>query len=625
MSDLLKCIKSPEDLRNLAMADMPELAQEIRERIVGVVSKNQGHLASNLGVVELTLALHYCFDFRVDRLVWDVGHQCYTHKLLTGRNDRFDTLRQAGGLTGFPCVGESEYDPFTVGHSGTAISTALGLVCAADNQDVNRHVVAVLGDGAVSAGMSFEALNHAGALKKKLLVILNDNRMSISETVGAFSEYLSRIRMTPVYADFKREIRELLNRIPVLGRTMEGALEYLKDALKRSMVPGQMFEELGFTYFGPIDGHDTDLLIKTLQDVKQKEGPILLHVLTVKGKGFDPAVTDPAKFHSAKAFEYEDGTLKEQALPSRRSYTECFSDALLDAAAKDKRVMAITAAMPDGTGLKKFQDRFPDRYFDVGICEQHAVGLAGGIAAGGARPVVAVYSTFLQRAYDQVFHDVCLQKLPVILALDRAGVVGADGPTHHGLFDIAYLRNLPHLVLMAPRDGEEFAAMMEFALNHEGPVAIRYPRSSTPEQPLSPSLEPIGLGKPEVLRQGQEAALVAYGSMVQTACDAADLLAGDGIDAAVVNARFAKPIDVDALRAITSQAQVVATLEEHALAGGFGSAVLETLTARGAAPANVLRFGMPDEFVAHGDRNGLLAELGLDAQSVAARVKGAVK
>ena len=625
MSDLLKCIKSPDDLRNLAVADMPELAQEIRERIVGVVSKNQGHLASNLGVVELTLALHYCFDFRVDRLVWDVGHQCYTHKLLTGRNDRFDTLRQAGGLTGFPCVGESEYDPFTVGHSGTAISTALGLVCAADNQDVNRHVVAVLGDGAVSAGMSFEALNHAGALKKKLLVILNDNRMSISETVGAFSEYLSRIRMTPVYADFKREIRELLNRIPVLGRTMEGALEYLKDALKRSMVPGQMFEELGFTYFGPIDGHDTDLLIKTLQDVKQKEGPILLHVLTVKGKGFDPAVTDPAKFHSAKAFEYEDGTLKEQALPSRRSYTECFSDALLDAAAKDKRVMAITAAMPDGTGLKKFQDRFPDRYFDVGICEQHAVGLAGGIAAGGARPVVAVYSTFLQRAYDQVFHDVCLQKLPVILALDRAGVVGADGPTHHGLFDIAYLRNLPHLVLMAPRDGEEFAAMMEFALNHEGPVAIRYPRSSTPEQPLSPSLEPIGLGKPEVLRQGQEAALVAYGSMVQTACDAADLLAGDGIDAAVVNARFAKPIDVDALRAITSQAQVVATLEEHALAGGFGSAVLETLTARGAAPANVLRFGMPDEFVAHGDRNGLLAELGLDAQSVAARVKGAVK
>ena len=625
MSDLLKCIKSPDDLRNLAVADMPELAQEIRERIVGVVSKNQGHLASNLGVVELTLALHYCFDFRVDRLVWDVGHQCYTHKLLTGRNDRFDTLRQAGGLTGFPCVAESPYDPFTVGHSGTAISTALGLVCAADNQDVNRHVVAVLGDGAVSAGMSFEALNHAGALKKKLLVILNDNRMSISETVGAFSEYLSRIRMTPVYADFKREIRELLNRIPVLGRTMEGALEYLKDALKRSMVPGQMFEELGFTYFGPIDGHDTDLLIKTLQDVKQKEGPILLHVLTVKGKGFDPAVTDPAKFHSAKAFEYEDGTLKEQALPSRRSYTECFSDALLDAAAKDKRVMAITAAMPDGTGLKKFQDRFPDRYFDVGICEQHAVGLAGGIAAGGARPVVAVYSTFLQRAYDQVFHDVCLQKLPVILALDRAGVVGADGPTHHGLFDIAYLRNLPHLVLMAPRDGEEFAAMMEFALNHEGPVAIRYPRSSTPEQPLSPSLEPIGLGKPEVLRQGQEAALVAYGSMVQTACDAADLLAGDGIDAAVVNARFAKPIDVDALRAITSQAQVVATLEEHALAGGFGSAVLETLTARGAAPANVLRFGMPDEFVAHGDRNGLLAELGLDAQSVAARVKGAVK
>lgn len=624
MPDLLSSIKSPDDLRNLPMSDLPQLAREIRERIVQVVSKNQGHLASNLGVVELTIALHYCFDFREDRLVWDVGHQCYTHKLLTGRSDRFDTLRQAGGLTGFPCVSESPYDPFTVGHSGTAISTALGLACAGAKAQ-NRRAVAVVGDGAAGAGMSFEALNHAGALKKRLLVVLNDNRMSISETVGAFSEYLSRVRMAPVYADFKREVHQLLNRVPVLGKTMEGALEYLKDALKRSMVPGQMFEELGFTYFGPIDGHNTDLLIKTLQDMKQKDGPVLLHVLTVKGKGFDPAVADPAKFHSAKAFEYDNGTLIEHARSDAKSYTQCFSDALVLAAAKDERVVAITAAMPDGTGVSKFGERFPNRYFDVGICEQHGVGLASGLAAAGARPVVAVYSTFLQRAYDQVFHDVCLQKLPVIFALDRAGVVGADGPTHHGAFDIAYLRHLPHIVLMAPKDGQELAAMVEFALSQDFPVAIRYPRSIVPEGGLSPSPEPIRLGRAEVLRQGRTVALLAYGSMVQTACDAADLLAADGVDAAVVNARFAKPIDVETVRSVSSQVQVLATLEEHALAGGFGSAVLEVLTECDAVPSNVIRFGLPDEFVPHGDRKTLLSDLGLDAESVAARVKDALK
>ena len=621
MADLLKNIKCPADLQNLSVLELPQLAQEIRERIIEVVSKNQGHLASNLGAVELTLALHYCFDFRTDRLVWDVGHQCYTHKILTGRNEQFGTLRQPGGLAGFPSKSESPYDPFTTGHSGAAISTALGLVCADGALGTSRSVVAVLGDGAVAAGMSLEGLNHAGALKRKLLVVLNDNKMSISETVGAFSDYLSRVRLAPVYADFKKEIHHLLGRVPVLGRTMEEGLEHLKEAVRRSIVPGQMFEELGFTYFGPIDGHNVELLIQTLRDVKQKNGPVLLHVVTTKGKGFYPAVNDPARFHSAKTFQCEDGSLIEPDSSPGRSYTEYFADAVLAAAERDRRVVAVTAAMPDGTGLTRFRERFPDRYFDVGICEQHGLGLGSGLATGGAKPVVAIYSTFLQRAYDQVFHDVCLQDIPVLLAMDRAGLVGADGATHHGLFDIAYLRHLPNVVLMAPKDGHELAAMVEFALEQESPVAIRYPRVRAPEQPLSPAADPITLGRAEVLRQGDTVALVAYGSMVQTACEAADLLASESLDATVVNARFAKPLDTALLSDLAGRVKVVATLEEHALAGGFGSAVLEALTDSGDVPCKLLRFGVPDEFIAHGDRDALLAQVGLDAESIARRVK----
>ncbi len=625
MSRLLDRLLSPTDLRSLGEADLGQLAREVRERIVDVVSKNQGHLASNLGVVELTIALHYTFDFRLDRLVWDVGHQCYAHKILTGRNERFDTLRQKGGLTGFPCKDESPFDPFTTGHAGPSVSTALGIACADEALGRGRHAVVVLGDGSATAGMVFEGLNHAGGLKKKLLVILNDNRMSISKTVGAFSDYLSRIRVAPLYADAKREVHQWLQRIPVFGKTMEEGIELLKDVLKRSMVAGQMFEELGFNYLGPIDGHNMGLLVETLRDVKQMDGPVLLHVLTNKGQGFDPAAEDPAKFHSAQCFEYSNGTLKEAAHSRGESYTDCFAGGLVRAAGRDTRVAAITAAMPSGTGLAKFEERFPDRYYDVGICEQHAIAFAAGLAEGGLKPVVAIYSTFLQRAYDQVFHDVCLQKLPVVIAMDRAGLVGADGPTHHGVFDIAYLRHLPNLAIMAPKDGPELAAMLDFALAHDGPVAFRYPRLPVPDPALAGECAPIELGKAETLQQGGDVVLLAYGSMVQTAIEAADRLAGEGIAAGVVNARFVKPLDVEAIRSLAASAKLLVTLEEHALAGGFGAAVVEALSDWPCpSPARVLRLGIPDSFVPHGDRASLLADLGLDATRIVARIKEAL-
>ena len=624
MSRLLDNIASPADLHSLSESELPRLAREVRERIIEVVSRNQGHLASNLGAVELTIALHYCFDFRVDRLVWDVGHQCYAHKILTGRNTQFDTLRQTGGITGFPCRTESPYDPFTTGHAGPAISTALGLACADAMHGLNRRVVVALGDGSATAGMVFEGLNHAGALKKNLLVVLNDNSMTISETVGAFAEYLNRIRVAPLYSDVKRELHTWLHRIPVFGRTMEEGVEHLKDLLKRSMVAGQMFEELGFNYFGPVDGHNTSLLVETLRDVKQMSGPILVHVITEKGHGFRPAATDPAKFHSAKCFEYENGSMTEVAQPSGQSYTDCFSAALSSAAERDHRIAAITAAMPSGTGLSAFQERFPDRYHDVGICEQHAVGLAGGLAAGGAKPVVAIYSTFLQRAYDQVFHDVCLQGLPVVFAVDRAGLVGADGPTHHGVFDIAYMRHLPGMVLMAPRGGDELAAMLDFAFAQDTAVAIRYPRTSSPPADPDTPRQPIEMGRAEVLREGGDVALLAYGSMVQTAITAGSRLAEAGIEATVVNARFAKPLDIRLIQEIAGRSKLLVTLEEHALAGGFGAAVLEGLSDAGASLPPTLRLGVPDQFIAHGDREGLLRSIGLDPDSIVRQVEGAL-
>jgi len=621
MPELLPKINSPEDLRRLQIVELPRLADEIRREIIAVVSRNHGHLASNLGAVELALALHYCFDFLKDRLVWDVGHQCYTHKLLTGRRERFHTLRQHDGLSGFPDRTESPYDPFTTGHAGTAISSALGLACGDALTGQSRKVVAVVGDGAMGAGMSFEGLNQAGHLRKNILVVLNDNRMAISCTVGALSNYLTAVRSAPLYSDFKKEIHHLLNMVPVFGRRMEEALEHLKAAVKKSMAPGQMFEELGFRYFGPVDGHDIPVLIETLNEVKRAEGPVLLHVVTEKGKGFLPAWQNPTRFHSAKSFQVENGQVIEaEEDPGVSSYTKVASMALADMARSDRRIVAITAAMPDGTGLAAFGKEFPDRFLDVGICEQHALGLAAGLAASGMKPVVAVYSTFLQRAYDQLFHEISLQKTGVVLLVDRAGLVGDDGPTHHGVFDIAYLRHLPGLVLMAPKDGAELRQMLRLALASEAPCAIRYPRANVPMLTLSEPAAAFRIGEAETLRTGLEVAIFAYGAMVQVAAGAAERLAGQGIEAAVINARFAKPLDKAAILDAFTTRRAVITIEDHSLAGGFGSAVLELASDAGADTRKLVRLGIPDQFVEHGARSLLLRNLGLDPEGLQAAV-----
>lgn len=613
---LLPRIQGPESIRLMPLSDLALLAEEMRTLIKETVSANSGHLASNLGVVELAIALHYCFDFRNDRLIWDVGHQGYAHKLLTGRAAAFGTLRQLGGLSGFPRKEESPYDLFTTGHAGTAISCALGMVIADQAAGRKRKVVAVVGDGAMGAGMSFEALNHAGALHKKdLLVVLNDNSMAISNTVGAMSNYLSRVRTTALYNEFKKEIHAFLERIPVFGEKMELVFDHVKDAVKRSMVAGQIFEDLGFRYFGPVDGHNIEGLINSLRDVKRLEGPVLLHVLTEKGKGFRPAVEDPETFHSPKSFCVETGNLLNEDDPaSGESFTDVFGRSLIEIAEGDSRVVAITAAMPSGTGLLAFEKRFAGRFFDVGICEQHALGIAAGLATGGARPVVAIYSTFLQRAFDQVFHEVCLQNLPIVLAVDRAGIVGRDGPTHNGAFDIAYLRCLPNMILMAPSHGPELEAMLRFAVGLEKPCAIRYPRASIPER--SWEVAPVRLGRGVVVREGRDGAALAYGSMVEPALAAADRLAGQGLSLRVVNMRFAKPLDTDLLRQALEDQPFCLTVEEHSEVGGFGAAVLAAAAEMGGA-AKIARLALPDEFIEHGPREVLLKRLGLDADGIA--------
>lgn len=617
MQELLSNINSPADLRELTPAELPRLAEEIRRVIVEVVSRNHGHLASNLGAVELTLALHYCFDFSKDRLIWDVGHQCYTHKLLTGRRASFHTLRRHGGVSGFPDRKESPSDPFTTGHAGTAISSALGLACGDVLTGQTRKVVAVVGDGAMGAGMSFEGLNQAGHLRRNLLVVLNDNRMAISCTVGALSNYLNALRSAPLYADFKKEVHHLLNMVPVLGKRMEGTLEHLKALVTKSMVPGQIFEELGFRYFGPVDGHNIPLLIQTLNEVKRVEGPVLLHVVTEKGKGFLPAWQNPTRFHSAKAFKMENGqVVEEDDAPGASSYTKVMSATVVEVAQDDPRIVALTAAMPDGTGLAAFGKQFPDRFFDVGICEQHALGLATGLAATGLRPVVGIYSTFLQRAYDQLFHEVCLQKAAIVLLIDRAGLVGDDGPTHHGVFDIAYLRHLPGMVLMAPKDGPELGQMIRLALQTDAPCAIRYPKATTPAGRFIAGSKPLRIGEAETLRTGREAAVVAYGATVEAAVEAAERLAAQGVEIAVINARFAKPLDEDTLCEAFAAHRFVVTVEDHALAGGFGSAVLELASAAGADTRKLVRLGIPDRFIEHGARKVLLKQLGLDAEGI---------
>ena len=618
MVKLLDRIEYPEDLKKLKIEELPKLAAEIRELIVDVVSKNPGHLSSNLGVVELTIALHYCFDFKKDKIVWDVGHQAYVHKILTGRKSKFPTLRQYKGLSGFPDKNESVYDPFTCGHSGNAISAALGVSCADAILGYKRHVLAVVGDGAIGAGMSLEALNHAGDLNKNLLVVLNDNEMSISNTVGAFSKYLNKIRTTQLYADLKKEIHNLLNVLPVFGKPVEKTLEHVVELIRRGAVPGQIFEDLGFNYFGPIDGHNFQILIETLNDIKHLEGPVLLHVITEKGRGFEPACQNPTQYHSAGKFEMCDGKIKQNINePKKISYTKVFGDTLIELAKADFKIVGITAAMPDGTGIASFGNKFPDRFYDVGICEQHAIGLANGLSAIGLKPVVAIYSTFLQRAYDQVFHDICLQRNGVVFALDRAGIVGNDGPTHNGVFDIAYLRNLPDIILMSPKDGNELKSMLKVALDSGKAVAIRYPRDDIPDEKLNPQYKTFEIGKAEVLREGTDGALLAYGAMVYPCLQAAEKLSEKGTEVTVVNARFAKPLDKELILELVRNHKLLVTVEDHVLMGGFGSAVLELVSDEREDSSKIVRMGIPDRFIEHGPRNLILKNLGLDKEGIA--------
>jgi 1-deoxy-D-xylulose-5-phosphate synthase len=619
MTTILDTIQGPADLKKVAPEDLPILAAEIREVILDTVFKTGGHLASNLGVVELTLALHYTFQFPHDRLLMDVGHQAYPHKLLTGRQGEFGTLRQKDGLSGFLNKFESAHDLYLLGHAGTSISCGLGLSAGDHLAKNDRRTVVLVGDSAIGAGMAFEALNHAGEVKRNLLVVLNDNRMSISKTTGALTRYLSRIRTGQIYLDIDKDVQSLLSLIPVIGERMERGYERLKDAVKAGTLPGQLFENLGFKYYGPVDGHDTDELLRILGDLKGIDGPLLLHVRTEKGRGHDSAAQDPRSYHGVSPKKRDKVSRSGRTEPTP-SWTRVFGDAVFEAGRKDDKVVVITAAMPDGTGTRSFQEAFPDRYFDVGICEQHGIGLASGLATGGFKPVVAIYSTFLQRGYDQIFHDVCLQQSNVVFCLDRAGIVGADGATHNGTFDISFLRSLPNIVLMAPKDMAELAQMLRFSLDNQDVCAIRYPRcSAVPPMRLGHD-EPLVKGKSELLRDGDDGAILAYGSEVAPALEAARILSERGIDVAVVNARFCKPLDTEMIDSLVETKPFLVTVEEHMIAGGFGSAVLEHAAGQG-TPARIRVLGIPDRFLAHAGRAEILADLGLDTEGIVRSVE----
>lgn len=615
---MLERVNYPSDLRRLDLEELEELASEIRDTMIQVVSMNGGHLASNLGVVELTIALHYVFNTPADKIVWDVSHQCYPHKILTGRKDRFPTLRKYEGLSGFCKREESEYDAFNAGHSSTSISAALGIAVGRDLAGRDHKVVAVIGDGSLSGGMAMEGLNQAGHLKRNLVIVLNDNEMSISPNVGAWSGYLKRIIDGQTYTQFSKDVQALIKGIPGIGDQVLKTTRNVVEALKTVLVPGQLLAELGLQYVGPVNGHDLEGLIRVFEDVRGMEGPILLHVVTRKGKGYAPAEREPDKWHGTPAFNVDTGKgLSSSSIPS---YTSVFADALEEVGRRDPRVVAISAAMLSGTGLDRFRKSFPDRCFDVGIAEQHAVTFAAGLSTEGFHPVVAVYSTFMQRAFDQVFHDVCLMNLPVVLAMDRAGLVGDDGPTHHGIYDLACFRILPNLVMMAPKDEGELRHMLFTAFSHNGPVTIRYPRGSGIGVPLDIPLHSLPLGKAEVLRTGGDVVLLAIGSMVHPAVQAADLLAQRGLPVGVINARFAKPLDVDLFRHALAGKWVV-TLEEGVVCGGFGSAVLEALNEEGIEVRGLLRIGLPDRVLVHGDPKILAARYRLDAPGIADSVE----
>ena len=617
---LLENINSPADVKKLDSEQLQLLAGELREYMIQVISRTGGHLAPNLGVVELTLALHKVFDTPRDKIIFDVGHQSYVHKIITGRREQFKTLRQYGGLSGFPKRCESEHDAFGTGHSSTSISAALGMAVARDLQGEDYNVVAVIGDGSMTGGMAFEALNNAGDLHKRMIVILNDNEMSISKNVGAMSEYLDKLRIGEPYNRLKENVEGWLKNLDI-GSDVLKALNRVKGSVKYLMVPTSIFEELGFKYYGPVDGHDIEALTSIMAAAKKIDGPVMIHVLTKKGKGYEPAETSPNKFHGTGPFEIATGK-KITAPGAPKTYTEVFGKTLSDLADNDEKIIGITAAMPDGTGLNTFAQNHPQRFVDVGIAEQHAVTAAAGMAAAGMKPVAAIYSTFLQRAYDSVLHDICMQHLHVTLCLDRAGLVGDDGFTHHGVFDYAYLRSIPDMTLMAPKDENELRHMLYTALAFDGPVALRYPRGSGVGVQLDDKLHALTIGKADVLREGSDVVMWAIGSMVQTALEAAEALAKEGVSAGVVNMRFAKPLDEELLLAHARSYRNIVVLEEGVLAGGVGSAVLEVLNKNALLQqCRVLTLGIPDEFIVHGDKPHLFRDLGLDTASVSSRVQ----
>jgi 1-deoxy-D-xylulose-5-phosphate synthase len=618
VNGLISKIDSPADLKKMSNNELQELGKEVRNFLIESVSKTGGHLASNLGVVELTIAIHRVFNSPKDKVIWDVGHQAYVHKLFTGRKHLFHSLRKHKGMSGFPKRCESEHDAFETGHSSTSISAGLGMAKARDILGEKHAVVSIIGDGALTGGMAFEALNHAGHANTDFIVILNDNEMSISQNVGGLSKYLNRLRSDPAYFKVKNDVQNILNKIPAVGKAMFKTAEKAKDSLKYFLVPGVIFEELGFTYLGPVNGHDLKELTIVLNRAKNIRGPVFIHVLTKKGKGYDFAEKNPDKFHGVNPFKIETG--KAIAAQSREGYSSVFGKTLCNLAKENEKIVGITAAMPSGTGLSEFASMYPERFFDVGIAEQHAVTFAAGLAAKGLRPVFAVYSTFLQRAYDQIIHDVCLQNLPVLFCIDRGGLVGNDGETHHGIFDFSFLSHVPNIVIMAPKDGKELQAMMEFSFSHDGPSAIRYPRGESDDFSEISANYQIDSLKAETLLKGKDICILAIGNMVRTAYEAALRLQKDNINCTVVNARFVKPLDEESILTEASACAHVITLEDNLIKGGFGSQVLELLN-ENKIYRNFKLLGFPDQFIEHGDNEDLFKLYGLDVDGVVSHVR----
>lgn len=617
---LLPSIESPKQLQNMSLAQLNQIADEIRETLCGLLNLRAAHFASNLGVVELTLALHSTFDFLEDRLIWDTGHQIYPQKLITGRYDEFHTIRTKGGLMGYPNPNESDYDLFMTGHAGCSVSTAVGLRSGDKIMGRDNYSVAVIGDGAFPSGIVMEAINNAAELKSKMLVVLNDNEMSICPRVGGIATYLDRLRSNKFYAGVKNEVVQLLSKVPVLGDPTEKLLFQIKEGVKAGLHGGMMFEEFGFKYFGPIDGHDIGLVKKYLKMVRKIDGPVLLHVITKKGHGFKPAADDPVYFHTPAPFDTDGENAIPKSTSSSVAYTNHARDAIADQMRHNDKVTVITAAMCQGNKLEPVREEFPDRFFDVGICESHAVAFAAGQAKVGLRPIVDIYSTFLQRSFDQIFQEVCLQKLPVTFMLDRGGLTANDGPTHHGTFDFGYMRLFPNMVVMAPGDANDLGAMLDFSLSHDVACSLRYPKTKADD--IQRDLQPIELGKSELMSDGTDGTIIACGTTLTASVEAAEALATEGINVRVVNARFVKPIDTEMIRSAINETGFVVTVEEAMLMGGFGSALLEAANAMGLDARKVTRIGIPDKFMEHQDRSEVLAELKLDAAGIAETCRG---